>query len=182
MKKITLDGIEYEASPEVINALGKATGRVDELNDEVKNLTDSNSKIQADHDTMKEKLDKAEKHDSSEEIKKGVESRLALITEATPHLDEETVKNVADMSDAEIKKAVIMTHFPEAKLDGKEDAYLEARYDSALEVKTEKSDEAMAEQRKKINGDGANSEKTVNADEAQKNFVNTLVNAWKPEK
>ena len=181
MDKIKLDGIDYDAAPEVINALNKANVKVDGLEAQVKTLSSEKSELQAKHDTVKEKLDAVEKIDHAAEIAKGVESRLALVAQATPHLDEETAKKVTDMSDADIKKAVIVAKFPEAKLDGKDDTYIEARYDAALEMKTEKSDEAMAAQRKKVNGDGANTENRVDAVASQKKFVGDLQNAWKTE-
>jgi len=45
-----------------------------------------------------------------------------------------------DMSDADIKKAVILSVFPAAKLDGKDDAYLAARFDSAVETMESRND------------------------------------------
>ena len=48
------------------------------------------------------------------------------------------VKN--DMSDMDIKKAIITSQFPKANFDGKDDVYIQARYDSAIEMIVEKND------------------------------------------
>ena len=183
MVKINIDGLEYECAPEVKKAIEKAGARNDELTAEVATLTDDKSKMQAELDSTKEKLDAAEKKNSSGEIDKAVEKRLALVAEATPHLDEETLKTVADMSDEEIKKAVILAKCPEAKLDEKDEVYIQARYDAALEMKAEKADdEGMAAQRAAANADSASSNgERVDAGKAKEKYVDELKNAWKPE-
>ena len=181
MDKIKLDGIEYDSAPEVINALNKSTVKIDGLEKQVEALTQEKSTMQANFDSMKEKLDALEKVDNAAEIQKGVEARTALLAEVTPHLDEETAKKAANMSDSELKQAVIMAKFPAAKLDGKDATYIQARYDAALEVKVDKPDDAMAEQRKQVNGDNAGSGTKLDADTAKRAFTQNLQNAWKPE-
>jgi hypothetical protein len=181
MSKINLDGIEYESAPEVINALNKSTVKIDGLEKQVEALNKEKSTMQANFDSMKEKLDALEKVDLVAVIQEGVEARTALLAEATPHLDEETAKKAASMSDSELKQAVIMAKFPAAKLDGKDTTYIQARYDAALETKVDKSDDAMAEQRKQVNSDNAGSGVKLDADTAKKAFVQNLQNAWKPE-
>jgi hypothetical protein len=49
------------------------------------------------------------------------------------------------MTDNDIKSAIILSKFPEAKLDGKSQEYLDARFDSAIEIKMDNS--AAASQR-----------------------------------
>lgn len=151
MRKIILDGIEYEASPEVANALAKAEARADKAEAEVKNAATDKSTLQAKLDEANEKIKKAESRDDKAEVEKAVKARLDLVAQATPHLDEETVKNVHQMSDKEIRLAVIKAHFPEANMDGKDDAYVSARYDGAIEIKIEKKDPAAASQRQQLN-------------------------------
>lgn len=60
-----------------------------------------------------------------------VDARVALETEAKKVLGEKFSK---DDNDEDMRKAVILAVQPEAKLDGKENAYLEARFDAALEL------------------------------------------------
>ena len=45
-----------------------------------------------------------------------------------------------DMSDMDIKKAIIASTFPKANFDGKDDVYIQARYDAAVEMLCEKND------------------------------------------
>jgi hypothetical protein len=47
------------------------------------------------------------------------------------------------MSDMDIKKAIITSQFPKANFDGKDDIYIQARYDSAVEMMVEKNDAAI---------------------------------------
>lgn len=182
MIKVNIDGLEYETAPEVAKALEKAQAHADELTGQVKTLTADVSKVQAAHDVLKEKLDAEEKVDKAAAIATAVSARLALVSNATPHLDEETLKKVNDMSDAEIKTAVILAHFPEAKLDGKDATYLEARYDAAIELKVDKAAEQnMAQQRQAVNADGTKGEKRVDAKASRDAFVAGLTNEWKTE-
>ncbi len=185
MKKITLDGIEYEASPEVINALNAKTTKLDSTVTELSMAKEETVKIQAKLDEANDKLEIAKKANNDEAVQIAVQTRLALVSEASPHLDAEAVKTVNDMTDKDIKLAVIKSHFPEAKLDGKDDVYIGARYDGAIEMKTEKetnTDENITSQRKALNlGDGSNKDaKTEPDQEKSRNDMNdSLVNAWK---
>ena len=45
-----------------------------------------------------------------------------------------------DMSDEDIKKAIITSQFPKANFDGKDDVYVQARYDATVEMLCEKND------------------------------------------
>jgi hypothetical protein len=58
---------------------------------------------------------------------------LGLLSEASKHLDTEEVHGLVSKSDSEIKIAVIKKHSPEVNLDGKDESYIQARFDIALE-------------------------------------------------
>ena len=182
--KISLDGIEYDTAPEVKNALSKATARGDEAEAKVTTLNDDNSKLQAKLDEADEKIKKLEARDDAAAIKTAVDSRLALISQATPHLDEETIKKVADMSDKDIKVAVIKKHFPEANLDGKDDTYIQARYDGAIEMKVDSKDEnkgsSIADQRQSMaSKNNSDSRDVPDMDKSRKQMHADIKDAWK---
>ena len=133
MAKIRIDGCDYEAAQEVINHLAKLQANIDNAAATLKTATDKVETLQANIDSQKVKLDAFEKRDITAEIAGAVKSRLNLVKTAELILDEETVAKIDSMSDADVKKAIIIAKSPEAKLDGKSDVYIDARIDSILE-------------------------------------------------
>ena len=181
MKKINIDGIEYESAPEVINRLTKETGRADEAEKALNSVTDAKTVVQAKLDEADAKIKKLEARDDVAEIQKAVDARLNLVAIATPHLDEETVKKVTTMTEKDIKIAVIKKHYPEAKLDGKDDVYINARFDGAIELKPKTADENTSSQRQNLNGNPANrnDKNEIDQDNSRKSMVNDMTDAWK---
>jgi len=162
LKKINLDGIEYEAEESVIKALNAERARADKaekdvceekktMDKKVSDLEDKNkelekriSALEAEKDTAKEKADNAEKElealkktsMDSKKIDEMVNAKIDLIHNA----EKAGVEVKADMADADIKKAVINKVFPNAKFDGKDDVYIQARYDATVEILAERAD------------------------------------------
>ena len=165
LKKINLDGIDYEAETEVIKALQKADARAEkaekerddacgekkamdkkvaDLEDKEKELEKRISELEAEKDTAKEKADSAEKE--LEELKKTsidskkmdemVNAKIDLLHNA----EKAGVEVKSDMADSDIKKAVIAKVFPNAKFDGKDEVYVQARYDATIEILAERAD------------------------------------------
>lgn len=159
MKKVTLDGIDYDAAPEVVNALAKANKRADEaekLSAETKTALDAEkaekAKVEAERDTLKET---AEKNSDGETIREAVKARMDMERVANKVITGEKAKEIANMDDAAIKEAVIKAKFPKANLDGKEAAYIDARFDAAAEMI--EGDKTPADQKAAMNevhGDG----------------------------
>lgn len=188
MDKIHLDGADYQAEPQVIAAYHKAVDRADGLEKELEQLRkDSkaeaeklNAKISAaegERDSYKERLDKAET-DMPSRIDAAVKARLDIVGKATAA----GVEVKADMADADIKKAVIEKVFPSAKLDGKDEAYIDARFDCACETIAMQKEAGSR-------GDAAdippqNKQPISNQarlDEAQKRYNERMDNAWKDD-
>ena len=162
LKKINLDGIEYQAEESVIKALNAEKTRADkaekdaceekkvmdkkvaDLEDKEKELEKRISELEAERDTAKEKADNAEKElekvkaDSADpkHLDEAVKAKLTLLHNA----EKAKVEVKEDMSDLDIKKAIITSQFPKANFDGKDEVYIEARYDSAVEMISEKND------------------------------------------
>ena len=127
MRKIRLDGAVEHEVPEAV-AL-----HIDSLETKVKALESDKSTLQAKADSASEALE-AEKKARADEaagfharVDSAVQSRIALVALATKH----EVK--ADGTDEEIRKAITLKAFPNAKLDGMDAKYLEARFDCAVE-------------------------------------------------
>lgn len=162
LKKINLDGIDYEAEAEVIKALQRADEKakkaeedaceqkkamdkkVADLEDKEKELEKRISELEAERDTAKEKADSAEK--KLEEVKKTsldsktIDAAVNAKMELLHNAEKANVEVKADMSDMDIKKAIITSAFPNAKFDGKDDVYIQARYDATVEMLEERND------------------------------------------
>lgn len=148
MKKVNIDGIEYDAAPEVVNALAKAQARADSAEANLQAVTVDKDKLTAERDNFKERLDAAEKVDHSAAIADGVKARVTLVGVAT-RVDASI--NCDGLADMEIKKAVITKKFPKAELDGKSDAYITARFDGIVDELPTASDANLAAQRQAMN-------------------------------
>lgn len=162
LKKINLDGIEYEAEAEVIKALQRADEKakkaeedaceqkkamdkkVADLEDKEKELEKRISELEAERDSAKDKADSLEKDlekakaDSADpkRLDEAVKAKMELLHNA----EKAKVEVKADMSDMDIKKAIINSAFPNAKFDGKDDVYIQARYDATVEMLEERND------------------------------------------
>ena len=187
LKTVTLDGLDYKASPEVAKALEKAIKRADEAQAEAKTAKDEAEKLQAKIDAMKEKekedeeAEKGEKEKMDGMIKAAVKARLALEKVASVALDKETVAKLDDMSDKEIKLAVIKAKSPNANLDEKSDVYIDARFDAAVEDQASFDPEAAAKNRQATHAklDGAGKERS--SEDARKDALDSMYNAYKKE-
>ncbi len=146
LKKIKLDGIEFEAELKVIETLNTVSEKADALQKSLDTLTADKTKVEAERDTLKDKVDglvkeledaKNAKLDEAA-VKAAVERRVKILDAS--RLAEVEVK--ADMDEVAIQKAVIMKVFPTAKLDGKDAVYIDARFDGAVEAIESRNDSA----------------------------------------
>lgn len=126
-KKIRLDGAVEHEVPEAV-AL-----HIDAQDAKIKVLESDKSTLQARADSALEALE-AEKKARADDaagfqtrVDAAVQSRIALVALANKY----EVK--ADGTDEEIRKALTLKAFPNAKLDGMDAKYLEARFDCAVE-------------------------------------------------
>ena len=162
LKKINLDGMEYEAEESVIKAYNSEKARADkaekdaceskksmdkkvaDLEDKNKELEKRISELEAERDTAKDKADSAEKE--LEKVKsdsldpKRVDEAVKAKIELLHNAEKAKVEVKADMSDMDIKKAIITSQFPNVKFDGKNDVYIEARYDATIEMISSRND------------------------------------------
>jgi uncharacterized protein len=183
LSTVVLDGISYEAAPEVVNALGKARDEAKALQARLdaaeKDAKDAADKIAAERDTLKERLDKAEKVD----VAGLVRARVALETSARKILPETEHEKLDGMSDAEIRKAVVAAKWPELKLDDKSDAYIATRHEIAVEdvarvdADAQQRADALAAQRKLS---AHRQDGTPPADAAARKAEERIANQWNP--
>jgi hypothetical protein len=136
LKKITLDGVEYQAEAEVLKTLNTEKARADTLATELSTIKTDKSKIEAERDTFKAQSEKVSKE--LETLKKStVDSTKVneLVKEKIDILDiaSKIKVEVKDgMNNEDIKKAIIVAKFPGTDLTGKDSAYIQGRYDSVV--------------------------------------------------
>ena len=129
------DGKEYKVEDDATHAL------LTTLSTKVASL----DALQAELDSVTAKLDaatdagakQAKEAKDAADFKAAVKARVALETGAAKVLGTEVALD--DLSDREIKEKVIAT-VSDIALDAKSDAYVDARYDIALETKAENID------------------------------------------
>jgi len=183
MAKVRIDGIEYEAAQEVVNSMTKETTRADGAEAAAKSEKAEHDKTKADRDSQKARADalEAEKAKLPEKIAAAVKSRIDLERKAAVVLDEKDREGIEKLTDDDIKKKVILSVFKDAKLDGVSADYLNARFDSAVEMSDKiKRDAAMADQREKsaphADGSGTNEQ---GVEGAEKRYQSGVKDAWK---
>lgn len=171
MKKFNIDGIEYDAAPEVVNHIAKLTKRIDTLEGEKEVAKDELEDLKKDkkksEDTLQGKLDtaladKKKAEDSLLALEKDIPARAAAMAKDSAELLSvaQAVLAPADfvktkgMDSAAIKVAVIKAKYPEVNLDGKSADYIESRLDSIREAVKDKGTNALAQNRlDALNGD-----------------------------
>jgi len=140
MAKIRLDGVDYEASEQLAQAITVAQEKQTKHDAELKAKVDEQGKqlealkARADSATddakkAKERADAAEK---PEHVRDAVKARVELERKAAAILGAEI--KLDTMGDADIKRAVVTKLYPSAKLDGQSEVYVQARFDAALEA------------------------------------------------
>ena len=182
MRKIRLDGVsgEFNADEEVIDYVAKLAKELEEAQAEV-------AKITKELETEVAKA-KAEA-DAEKELKEQVAQELTELKEQLPAMVEAEVKEQtalievaskadvaieAGMSAQAIKTAIVLKAFPKADVEAlKQDAYLQARYDGAVELLAEKQEADKQAQVTEVGG------KAVKQDSASDRIKNAYLNAWK---
>lgn len=167
MEKFKIDGIEYDTSQEVVNYIGKLQATTNVLQAKI----DSS---QADITKLNEQIVKIKS-----ELPIMVKARTELYSVAQK-IDSklENIKLDA-MSDIEIKKCIIMAKYPKTNLDGKDDAYINARYDIIIES-MEFDHEAIGSQRKQatMKQDGSGNQINI-VEKSKMDAEEKIKNAWK---
>ena len=190
LKTIHLDGADFQAEPQVIAALDKAQNRADAAEKELSQLrTDSKAAaekaaaekaaVEAERDTFKERLDSIEKEMPSK-IDAAVKSRLDIVRKATAA----GVEVRDDMADSDIKKAVVKKYYPNANLDGQEEAYINARFDCACEQAAKEAENKSRQDAAETTHHNVNPTAQEKLEASKKAYNERMDSAWqdKPNK
>lgn len=181
MAKIRLDGIDYEAAPEVVNALNRATTRADEAEQKTGEVQKRLDSVTAERDGLKAKVDahpaelEKVRKDAADIVTANVKARVDLLQTATGF----RIDKAEDMSDKEIKVAVVKAVRGDSfDPEGKSDAYIDAAFDLA---KADKRNDAMVDQRKKFNPPpaGRTDEDDTSSASARQRMIENQAKAYK---
>lgn len=175
MTTVKVDGLDYEAAPEVANALAKAQARLDSLAADLKTKADEADATKAKLDSATTELETLKKQDRSAEIREAVKARVALERVAARVLPADT--KLDEMDDAAIRRAVILAKEPTAKLDDKSEVYVQARFDSVVERLPERDTKAIADQRERTTPRG--DAQPADSSTARQRMIEESRNAWK---
>jgi hypothetical protein len=153
MKKIRIDGVDYDGDERLIQFYQEQKARADAAEKALETAKADQksalSAMEAERDTCRDRADKAEKElkeakalaADPKRIDEAVKAKFILMDAA----NRANVDVKDGMSDIEIKKAVILSKFPAAKLDGKDEVYINARFDAALEALDNEADAGTRE-------------------------------------
>jgi hypothetical protein len=176
MQKVNIDGLEYEAAPEVANAYRKSCIALDGEIAKVKSLTTELDTVKAERDTLKAERDTLKLRNIDGDIATGVKSRVELERKADIALDGE--EGIEKLTDIEIKTKIIKKQFPEMNLDGKSADYVNAAFDSAYGIiSANKDNEGMRSQRKESGSEGLNNDGQKK--DARASFIQRTKEAYK---
>ena len=139
MKTIHIDGVDYQAEPQVIAHMHQQgvalQGLTEQLRIDAAEHQTTLSKVTAERDSFKERLDAAEQKlkqrldAAPADLEAAVASRLALHSAC----QKAGVEFKMDAAESELQLAVIKKAFPAANLEGKDAVYIKGRFDSALD-------------------------------------------------
>ena len=175
-EKLKMDnGIEYDVPAEVKVAFDAMTAKAEEQKKEFDAMTAKFDSATAEIEKLKADAEKAEA-DFKAKFDEMVKTTIELRTIASKH----GIEKADEMSNDEIKKAVVAKVHPNLNLDGKSAEYIEVAFDLAKEVETTHQD-AMAEQRKALNGE-VHQDKELSLDEVKAKFAESESKLYKEVK
>lgn len=184
LETVVLDGLTYQAAPEVARALQKANARLDEADDFQKRY----DTLEADRDTLRARVDEFEKKEEDEdeeeeakradELAKAVQARLSLERAAAKVIGDE---DVSKLSDRQLREKVILSRNDGLDLEGKSDVYVEARFDAIVEDSAGETSDAGREQVRRT-AERVDGKKGDTVNDAREAHRTRLTSAWQGEK
>lgn len=175
-EKLKMDnGIEYDVPAEVKVAFDAMSAKAEEQKKEFDAMTAKFDSATAEIEKLKADAEKAEA-DFKAKFDEMVKTTIELRTIASKH----GIEKADEMSNDEIKKAVVAKVHPKLNLDGKSAEYIEVAFDLAKDTEVQHED-AMAEQRKALNGE-VHQDKELSLDEVKAKFAESESKLYKEVK
>lgn len=176
MSKIKLDGIEYDVPAEVESAIKGMTEKADEQKKAFDELSAKHDSAMAEIEKLKADAEKQEA-DFKAKFDEAVKTTIELREIARKH----GVEKADELSNDEIKKAVVMKVHPKLNLDGKSAEYIEVAFDLAKDTEVQHED-AMAKQRKAMGGTETHHEDEMDLEDVKAKFFETESKLYKEVK
>ena len=176
-EKIKLDnGIEYDVPAEIKVAYNAMIEKADEQKKELDAMTAKFDSASAEIEKLKADAETAKKEFEAK-FDEAVKTTIELRTIAQKH----GIEKADEMSNDEIKKAVVAKVHPKLNLDGKSAEYIEVAFDLAKDTEVQHED-AMAEQRKALGGEVAHQDAELDLEEVKTKFAEAQANYYKEVK
>ena len=165
MSKIKLDGIEYDVPAEVESAIKGMTEKADASKKEFDELSAKYDSATAEIEKLKSDAEKQEA-DFKAKFDEAVKTTIELRSIAQKH----GIEKADEMSNEEIKKAVVAKVHPKLNLDGKSAEYIAVAFDLAKDTEVQHED-AMAKQRKAMGGTETHHEDEMDLEKVKAEFM-----------
>ena len=174
--KIKMDnGIEYEVPAEVKVAYDAMVEKADATKKDLDAMTAKFDSATAEIEKLKADAEKQEA-DFKAKFDEAVKTTIELRSIAQKH----GIEKADEMSNDEIKKAVVAKVHPKLNLDGKSAEYIEVAFDLAKDTEVQHED-AMAEQRKALNGE-IHQDKELDLEDVKAKFMEAESKLYKEVK
>ena len=164
--KIKMDnGIEYEVPAEVKVAYDAMVEKADATKKDLDAMTAKFDSATAEIEKLKADAEKQEA-DFKAKFDEAVKTTIELRSIASKH----GIEKADEMSNEEIKKAVVAKVHPKLNLDGKSAEYIAVAFDLAKDTEVQHED-AMAEQRKAMGGTETHHEDEMDLEKVKAEFM-----------
>lgn len=143
---VRLDGIEYQASPEVAKALAKAETANQDAKGDIEAIKKQLDEAKGKYDALKAELDEMKKEEGNKDARmaEAVTARLALINQASKLTS--NTDGMEAMPSRDIMVKAIQAKATDFNADGKSDEYVQGRFDTMLEVQAKAVPDSVASQ------------------------------------
>lgn len=184
MSKIRLDGVDFDPSTEAFaQALEKRDAKiaadVAALKAQVTESTEKADKAEARADAAAEALAKAQAEikELPAKLRADMAARAELDAKARAVLGKDAKLDA--LSPADVRRLVLAKLTPDVKIDGKSEAYVEARFDAAIEAAEKQDGEWERDADKLDSKETDSSPRKVDSEEARAQFMKSSKDAWK---
>jgi hypothetical protein len=184
MPKYNVDGIQYEASQEVINRCEKYRNDLEDTQAKFDSATQENAEfkkkvdtIEAERDDYKKKFDDLQNKDRSDEINKAAEARLKVFDVAGKVFTADDDIKYKEMKNDEIIRAVVQKDDPDFKIDEYKDRpeYIQARFDIIAKNLHTKG---ISSQREDVFGNIPVPGNPKSSDDARNDMIDNMKDNW----
>lgn len=185
---ICIDGVDHQISKATATALEQSVKRrdseIETLTAQATERTAKADEVQAKLDTAEEKLvketERADTAEKPETLREAVATRLDLERSAISVLGEEKAKELKldSLSLSDIQKAVILHASPKIDLADKSEAYVQARFDAAVEGADAKDTGTATLGALRTHADAASTEERNDSTTAQQKMAERNRRQW----